>query len=221
MAFWFSVSLPEFTFESGQNVDLTIDELPESAPGGRKRTFSFASSPQHRGRFMIATRMRPSVFKNTLRSMPIGSSLSAVGPNGNMVLHDDASRPAVMIAGGIGITPFRSMIEDAVLQHRPHRLTLLYSNRTKVQTAFLDELEAWAKAGRLTLIPTLTDEPAGDWPYERGKIDEAFVRHHVPDRSTALFYLAGPDPMVMALRRLVLGLGVSRDQLRLEGFSGY
>lgn len=222
MAFWFDAAGSGLTFEAGQNADYTLLKPPQTDAQGNSRTFSFAASPHHRDTIMITTRMRPTAFKNSLKEIPLGTEVNVVGPLGNMVLHDDVSKPAVMIAGGIGITPFRSMIEWATHEKFPHRITLLYSNRTPAATAFLDDLRGWARQNKnVTLVPTVTDSDDPSWPYERGKIDQAFIKKHVPDLGQAMFYLAGPDAMVMAMRTMLMAMGVSKDSVKMEAFSGY
>ena len=145
MAFWFDTSGSGFAFEAGQNADFTLIDPPKTDAEGNVRTFSFASSPHHRDFFMIATRMRPTAFKDSLRSVPLGTKLKVEGPNGNMVLHEDPSKPAVLFAAGIGITPFRGMLEWATERKLAHRFVLFYSNRTPALTAFLEDLETWSK----------------------------------------------------------------------------
>ena len=141
---------------------------------------------------------------------------------GNMVLHADPSRPAVLLAAGIGITPFRSMLEWATERKLPRQLTLFYSNRTRAQTAFLDDLRGWSQRNpKIRLVPTLTDSQEPDWPYEIGRVDEAMLAKYVPDLLAPVYYLAGPPRMVEALKMLLLERGVSRDNLRFETFSGY
>ena len=223
MAFLFDTSSqPDFTFEAGQNADYTLIDPPQTDAEGNKRTFSFASSPDTKGSIMVTTRMRPTAFKNSLKAIPLGTPVKVVGPLGNMVLHDDASRPAVMLAGGIGITPFRSMIEWATTAHQPHELYLFYSNRFKSGAAFHAELEAWAKQNpHFHYWPTLTDEQPAGWPYLTGKIGMAMIQKKVPDLTRPIFYLAGPDAMVMAMRRMLLEAGITRDQIKLEAFNGY
>ena len=222
MAFRFDTSGSDFTFEAGQNADFTLIDPPKTDAEGNVRTFSFASSPHHRDFFMIATRMRPTAFKDGLRSVPLGTKLRVEGPNGNMVLHEDPSKPAVLLAAGIGITPFRSMLEWATEQKLPHQFTLFYSNRTPAMTAFLHDLEAWSKRNtNIHLVPTITDSTDRDWPYETGRVDEAMLAKHVPDLKRPIYYLAGPPGMVEALKKLLLDRGVSRDSVRFETFSGY
>lgn len=223
MAFWFDTAGQHFSFEAGQNIDLYLPDAPATgATTDQMHTFSFASSPTHGDSFMVTTRMRPSVFKNTLKTLPLGTPFRCVGPNGNMVLHEDLAKPAVFLAGGIGITPFRSMAEWATVTSSGHDIFLMYSNRTLALTAFHDDFMAWAKLNpRLHYHPTLTDEQPVGWPYELGKIDVPMLQKLLGDITRPVFYLAGPDAMVMAMRSMLTSAGVSRDNIRLEAFSGY
>src|SRR5688500_7448987 len=104
MAFYFSKP-PGFRHEAGQSLLMTLVDPPETDSKGSARTFTIASAP-HEAELMIATRMRDTAFKRVLKAAPIGSTIKLDGPNGEMVLHDDPARPAVFLAGGIGITPF-------------------------------------------------------------------------------------------------------------------
>lgn len=223
MAFWFDTSgSPEFTFEAGQNADYTLIDPPKTDAEGNVRTFSFASSPHRRGSFMIATRMRPTAFKDSLRTVALGTKVKVAGPNGDMRLHENASKPAVLVAAGIGITPFRSMLEWATEKKLEHRITLFYSNRTPALTAFLDDLEAWSKRNpNIKLVPTITDSQDPSWRYETGRVDRAMLAKHVPDLKKPIYYLAGPPAMVTAVKTLLLDGGIGRDNVRFEEFSGY
>lgn len=224
MAFWFDTTGTNFTFEPGQNIDLYLPDAPESgASSDQMHTFSFAQSPHHQNEFRITTRMRSdSKFKNTLKTLPLGTKLRAVGPNGNMVLHEDASRPAVFLAGGIGITPFRSMVEWATHEQASHQLYLFYSNRTVAQTTYHDDFIEWAHTNpNFHYLPTLTDEQPMGWPYEVGMIDAAMLQKHLGDLAKPVFYIAGPPGMVSAMRAVLTGAGVSRDSIKIESFTGY
>jgi ferredoxin-NADP reductase len=223
MAFWFDTAGQNFTFEPGQNIDIFLPDAPESgASSDQMHTFSFASSPHHTDHFRITTRMRDSRFKNTLKTLQIGTPLRCVGPQGNMVLHEDASKPGVFLAGGIGITPFRSMIEWAAHEHLPHTLHLFYSNRTKSSTTYHDDFVEWERANpNFHYHPTLTDEKPDDWPYETGYIDATMLTKHLNDLTKPIFYIAGPPGMVGAMRKMLLEAKVSRDNIKIESFTGY
>jgi ferredoxin-NADP reductase len=222
MAFSFDTTGSGFAFEAGQNADFTLIDPPKTDAEGSVRTFSFASSPLDRGSFMVATRMRPTAFKDSLRSVALGTKLKVEGPNGNMVLHGDPSQPAVLFAAGIGITPFRGMLEWATERRLAHQFVLFYSNRTPALTAFLGDLETLSNRNpNISLVPTITDSTDPAWPYDTGRIGEAMLAKHVPDLKKPIYYLAGPSGMVEALKALLLQRGVSRDNVRFETFSGY
>src|SRR5436309_461700 len=111
MAFYFEK--PEgFEYKAGQNADYFLINPAEEDKEGNKRTFSFASAPEEK-EIVWATRMRDTAYKRNLKNLPEGSELEMEGPYGDMVLHSRAEKPAVFLAGGIGITLFYSMVKDA------------------------------------------------------------------------------------------------------------
>lgn len=122
MAFYFDKP-PQFVFTPGQFVDLTLPQPSETDAEGNTRALSIASAPQE-STLMVATRLRDTAFKRELQRMPLGSIVRMEGPFGQFVLHPDQTRPAVFLAGGIGITPFRSMVVQAALQRSPHPMVL-------------------------------------------------------------------------------------------------
>jgi len=113
MAFYFDKPT-QFAFTPGQFVDLTLPQPSETDAAGYTRAFSIASAPQE-STLMVATRLRDTAFKRELQRMPLGSTVRMEGPFGKLVLHADQTRPAVFLAGGIGITPFRSMVVQAAM----------------------------------------------------------------------------------------------------------
>jgi ferredoxin-NADP reductase len=192
-----------FDFQAGQNLNLSLGE-------GETRTFTIASAP-HEPELMVATRMRKeSTFKQRLATMPLTEPVTIDGPNGVMTLHEDAARPAVFIAGGIGITPFLAMARDAAHRRLKHPLTLLYSNRRPQDAAFLQELQ---RLPNLRLVARMTDA--------EGFMDEAFFRKHLADAKAPMVYLAGPPAMTMAVQGALTGIGVPDDAIRSEEFYGY
>jgi ferredoxin-NADP reductase len=173
---------------------------------------------------MIATRMRDTAFKRLLKSGPLGCRAGIEGPNGTMTLHADASRPAVFIAGGIGITPFLSMARHAAHARLPHRILLLYGNRRPEDAAFFDELSAMQKSNpnfRLAPIMSQMEKSQRPWTGETGMIDRPFLARHLPEPKQPICYLAGPPGMVMAAQTALGSLGVADDDIRGEEFYGY
>lgn len=221
MAFYFQ--RPEgFLFKAGQNGDFTLLDPRHTDAEGNKRTFSFASAPSENN-LMIATRIRESAFKQTLKALPVGASLSMEGPYGSFMLHNDSSRPAVFLIGGIGITPIRSMLVEAAAHQSPHTLYLFYSNRRPEDAPFLDELvELQEKNSRYMCIPTMTAQEQSDrpWSGETGPITYDMITHYVK-QGQPIFYLAGPEKMVAAMRTLLNSAGINDDDIRAEEFPGY
>jgi len=206
-----------FSYDAGQNVMLSLIEPPAMDEAGPSRPFTLASAP-HEPELMIATRMRDSTFKRHLGSMPLGTRLEMDGPGGLMVLHEDAARPAVFLAGGIGITPFLAMARDAAKRNLPHRIVLIYSNRRPQDAAFLAELER-LQGDHLRLVTTMTDAP--EWRGERRRISRELLAEHVPDLRAPVYYFAGPPGMTMAVQGMLAELGVAEDDMRSEEFYGY
>jgi ferredoxin-NADP reductase len=226
MAFYFE--RPEgFAYRAGQRTLLSLLGAKEFDGFGSTRTFTFASAP-HEPELMIATRMRDTAFKRTLKSAALGLRVRLEAPEGLMTLHDDAARPAVFIAGGIGVTPFRSMARHAAHRRLPHRLWLFYSNRRPEGAPFLGELRELERENpSYRFVPTMTDAANSELPWsgETGVIDAALLRRHLDDAlsgaNAPIYYLAGPQGMVMGMQNLLEGLGVPEDDVRDEKFYGY
>lgn len=216
-AFRFLVNGYPPPFLPGQACDLSL-------PDGQTHRFAIASSPTNGRTLMFAARMRDTPFKDTLRGLPFGAAVQIGPATGTFTLPDDPATPVVFVAGGIGITPFRSMLKWMVDTGDRRPVTLLYSNPTPESMAFLDELEAWRAPLDLTLVPTVTKPAAaGPWPYERGRIDAAFVKRHTPPQvlAKAVVYVSGPPAMVHDLANAMRTLGVHPDRLRVDEFRGY
>ena len=210
-----------FQFEAGQNVLVTLIEPPERDAQGPSRTFTIASAP-HEPELLIATRMRDTAFKRVLGKAPPGTPVEIDGPGGAMVLHEDASRPAVFLAGGIGITPFLAMARDAAHRRLPHRIHLFYGNRRPEDAAFLDELSHIENPNwRLVAAMSEAEKSARPWSGERGFIDRAMLARHLPDLHGPVYYFAGPPAMAMAMQAMLSQAGIADDDMRSEEFYGY
>ncbi len=211
-----------FTYEAGQSIDLFLVDPPETDAEGNKRAYSLSSSPNET-QLTIATRMRDTAFKRVLGSLPVGSRLELDGPFGSMTLHKNMAKPAVFLAGGIGITPFYSMIKDATHRQLPHNITLLYSNRTLRDAAFHNEIQELCQINNeLSYVPTLTDQThSGAWNGESGYITSEMIKRYVPDTAQAIFYMAGPLPFVTAMKTAIADAGGDPDNIRFEEFTGY
>lgn len=221
MAFHF-VRPANFDFVAGQSIDLTLINPPETDAEGNSRTFTIASAPQDH-EIVIATRLRDTAFKRVLASVAVGTSVKVEGPDGKFILQQDASVPAVFLTGGIGITPFRSIIRDAVARELTHPIWLFYSNTRPEDAAFLDELQQVADTtSTLHFIPTMTDMVKSHrvWLGETGLINQEMIARRLPILGPR-YYLAGPPAMVTAMRQMLTAAQVPDADILFEEFSGY
>ena len=211
----------QVNFRPGQYFFITIPNMPYADDRGNRRHFSIVNSPNEKGIISMATRWRKtSGFKTALRDMPLGTEVEIGRITGDFVLPEDASRPLVFIAGGIGITPFISMLRYVKETGSGHRITLLCSNRSRETTAFLDELQEMARTiEALKLVLTMSDDPT--WPGEKRTIDAQFIKDHVPDSQPRLFMIAGPPGMDEAMGTVLTQVGVDRTNIKVERFTGY
>ncbi|MCI0402000.1 MAG: FAD-dependent oxidoreductase [Acidobacteria bacterium] len=212
-----------FSFEAGQFIEATLMDPPETDAKGGSRAFTLASAPCQT-ELVFATRLRDSAFKRVLRTLPVGGEINIDGPFGSFTLHKDVSRPAVFLAGGIGITPFRSILLQATTDALPHRLFLFYSNRRPEDAAFLEELQGLEKQNsRFTLVATMTESEAArqGWKGSRRRISGEMIRQAVGPFTSPIFYVAGPPGLVRAMQSMLRESGVEADNIRAEEFGGY
>jgi ferredoxin-NADP reductase len=204
-------------------MDITLITPPETDAEGNVRTFSIASAP-HEEMLMIATRLRGSAFKRVLQMMPLHSEVRVEGPFGDFHLHTNSARPAVFLAGGIGVTPFRSMIVRAAKEVLPHRIVLFYSNRRPEDAPFLDELLQLQKENanyKMVATMTGTAESKLKWTGETGHIDSAMLEKHLKGLTSPIYYVAGPPEMVSGLHNMLNAAGIDDDDIHSEEFAGY
>lgn len=212
-----------FAHQAGQNAVFTLVEAPQTDAQGASRTFTLASAP-HEPELMIATRMRDSAYKRVLKSAAPGAPVRIDGPGGAMVLHENAARPAVFLAGGIGVTPFLCMARHAAKLCLPHRITLFYSNRRPEDAAFLDELRALEQRNpNYRLVATMSEAETSSQPWEgeTGFIRADMLERYLENLRGPAYYLAGPPGMTMAMQSMLSALGVKENDINSEEFYGY
>jgi ferredoxin-NADP reductase len=217
MAFWFHTNGARYEFRAGQHADFVF-----GSPSDSSHTFSLASSPRDREPIMIAMRMRPTVFKSALRAAALGTKVTVSRPRGSFTLHRDITRPAVFLAGGIGIAPIHSILQFATEKRLPHKLYLFYSNREADDAAFMDELQSMAAQNpNFTLVLTVTGHKTLAWPYEKGHITREMLTRYLLGLTGPVYYIAGPSGMVTGMTDLLVSSGVSPDDMRTEEFGEY
>lgn len=209
-----------FVFKSGEHLNWKAGQFmrykidDSSSPENMSRFFSISAAP-FEGNLMLTTKFMPgggSMFKKDLAKMEIGQIIEASGPNGDFVI-DNLNQEFVFIAGGIGITPFRSMILQMDYDRQPINVTLLYANRTE-DIVFKEELEAIAKRNPGFKIHYFISE--GD-----RKIDEKAIKSTVFSLQSSVFYISGPQGMVRVMESLVSSLGVHDEKIIHDYFPGY
>jgi ferredoxin-NADP reductase len=222
MAFWFDANDASFEFRPGQHADFIFAHPDMGGKSEGSRTFSFASSPHDKGPVMIAMRMRDTDFKSELMAAVIGTKFVVSRARGSFTLHTDIARPAVFLAGGIGITPIRSILQWAAQKRLPHKLYLFYSNRDWDDAAFMEEFENMtAQNPNFTLIPTITGRRILAWPFEKGHIDRGMLTRYLRGLKGPVYYIAGPSGMVTAMTEMLNASGVNDDDIKVEEFGDY
>jgi ferredoxin-NADP reductase len=211
----------EVDFQPGQYFWLTLLDPPYDDEKGPRRHISVATSPNERGALGLATRLRDTAFKRSLAELPVGTEVEVDQPKGDFVLPAETDIPYVFIAGGIGITVFRSMLRYIVEEGLPHRVTLVYSNRDRESTPFLEELTELARAhDTIDLVLTMTDDEG--WEGESRLVGPELLRDHLNgDLSRFRYLLAGPPAMVEAVTEQLRSAGIPEERIRPERFSGY
>jgi ferredoxin-NADP reductase len=211
----------EVDFRPGQYFWVTLLDPPYEDEKGPRRHISVATSPNERGVLGLCTRIRDSAFKRSLVELPLGVEVEVEQPKGEFVLPAETDVPYVFLAGGIGITVFRSMLRFIAEEGLPHRVTLVYSNRDRESTAFLDELSELAREhANIDLVLTMTDDES--WEGERRHIGPELLRDHLDgDLSGYRYLLAGPPGMVEGVTASLRQAGIPEERIRPERFSGY
>ncbi len=214
---------PDFSFKPGQFIEITLLNPSETDAEGNTRAFSIASTPQE-DFLLVATRLRDSAFKRVLSHALPGTQVKLDGPFGDLRLHNDSSRAAVILCGGIGITPFRSILLNATQNRLPHRIFLFYANRRPEDAPFLEEMQALEKQNpNFKLIGCMSEmeKSRRHWDGERGKLNRQMLKKHLGELPSAIYYITGPPGFVAAMRGMLADSGVDEDNVRTEEFGGY
>lgn len=189
--------------------------IPHDSPDDRgdERWFTISSAP-HEGEIWITTRVfgdKSSSFKRALAYLQPGQTVEADGIEGDFVV-DDPSSKHIFVAGGIGITPFRSMLNQLDFDSAPINVELLYANRDEADIPFKEELETLAaKHDQFHITYFIGDH----------QIDETALRDVAERTAGGIFYLSGPEPMVAALKTKVEQIGIPAERIKIDDFPGY
>lgn len=212
---------------------------------GIRRYFTIASSPGEAAEKGIAIGVKfygqtiggmeqSSTFKKVLMAMKPGDTIVASGLAGDFVLprkirEEKSDQRIVMMAGGIGITPFRSMMQDLLDRNEQRPIRIIYSNKTAADIAYKDIFDEARKRLGVKTVYTLTDTnssanpdavPVG-WRGRRGFVDAKMIEEEVPGFMNCLFYLSGPRVMITAYERILTDMGVPESQIKKDFFPGF
>lgn len=207
-------------FKAGQYFFITLQNLVYPDERGLRRHFSLVNSPNQKGIFEMATRLSESGFKKTLKELPIGSDVE-VGPiAGVFTLPESYDQPLVFIAGGIGITPFMSMLRFVAEEKLQFNITLIYSNRNAQSTPFLEELKELSKLiPNFNLVLTMTDD--ANWQGEKRMVNDQLIKQYSSSLVNPFFYVVGPPPMTEAVLEELKKIGIEDKNIKIEKFTGY
>ena len=211
----------EVDFRPGQYFWVELPNIGYEDERGLRRHISIVTSPNERGVLGLATRLRDTAFKKTLAELDVGAEVDVEEPKGDFSLPMETDRPYAFIAGGIGITVFRSMLRYIVEEGLPHRVTLVYSNRDRESTAFFDELQAMDRENEnIRVVFVMTEDP--EWEGERRRVDADILGVHLEGELGDYVYIAaGPPGMVDAMESVLSEAGVPEEQVLVQRFAGY
>lgn len=200
-----------------------IDLGTKDDPEGPVRSFTVASSPTENF-ILISTRIRNTPFKKKLASLDVGSRVNVTAPLGRFVLHEDYSKTAVFLSGGIGVTPFRSMIKYSTDKQLPLKIAMFDSNRNQENILYKKEFDECADLdANLKIVYTL-DVSDNDWKGERGFINRAMLTRYLStsELDNSIFYICGPPAMLNAMKKLLQeDLDIPKERMKVEEFIGY
>lgn len=200
-------------FQPGQYMEWTLSHRRADSRGVR-RYFTVAASPteQHL-RIGVRFNPKPSSFKRRLLALKEGDMIVASQVAGDFVLPENSSQPCVLIAGGIGVTPYRSMIQYLLDKQEKRPITIFYAAKTEAEFVYRDIFDrAQRELGiRTVYVPEDT----------AGRLSADVIQQHVPNISECVCYVSGPRGMVMAFEGMLQTIGVPRAQIKTDFFPGY
>jgi len=199
-----------FDFKAGQYAQLGVLKLRYSDYQGASRVLSMASSPLDKEKVSFTFRDTGSGFKKTIKNLLPGDEVQIEGPYGFCTIPEKSYHPVVLIAGGIGITPYLSMMRFASESKLDFPLTLLYANRNRSGAAYLKELQEIANSRDNIVLKSIF-----------GKMDEKFIKNNLKNIKDCVFHIAGPPGMIAFVRNMLYSLGVDEEKVFSEEFTGY
>lgn len=203
-----------FSYTPGHYILAGFPDTPSIKP----LAFSLASAPSEPF-LMIAMRDSHSPWKQAIQIAKVGQNLEISGPYGTFALHSHPKIPAVFLAGGIGITPFRSMLVEEKRKQFPHSIFLFYANRNFESAIFIDELSQ-LQHPQLEFVP-IFEEPTSIITSETGLMSKEIIHKYIQNIFEPIYYIVGPPSMVDTVKQLVITMAVDNNHIHTEVFTGY
>ena len=206
----------ELVYKAGQYFFITIKQ------DGKELTkhFSFSSSPTEKKHVEFTKKFTDSEFSAALKSLNTGDWARIDAPYGEFTF--EGEHPKIgLLAGGIGITPLRSICKYCTDKKLDTKITMLYGSRTETDICFRKELEIMQQQNKNLKIVFTLNEGSPGWKGAVGFITADMVKLEIPEYKETMFYTCGPPPMVEVMEKLVETLGLPKSQLKREYFSGY
>ena len=209
-------------YKPGQFITLDMDTNQDNK--GPMRCLTLSSSPSE-SFLMFTTKIRDSLFKQKLKTLSLGNNLSVKSLSGKFTFPEDKTKDLIFISGGIGVTPFRSMLKYSVDMNLPTNILMFNSNKSVDKILFKDEFAQWEKMNKnLKIVNTLTENIPRNWKGESGRIDEKMLRRYLSQGKieNSIFFICGPPKMVEKIKKVLKeDLKVSQEKIIFENFTGY
>lgn len=211
-----------FSYTPGQYLEWTVPHSGVDSRGNR-RYFTLSSSPTE-AELMIGVKFyqNSSSFKKALGSLLSGDQIFAGQLAGEFTLPVDQTKKLVFIAGGIGITPYRSMIKFLLDKGEKRPITLLYSNKKIGDIVYKDIFDSAVEKLGIKTVYTLTDPGVPQsWTGKVGFIDQKMIQEEIPDWKDSLFYISGPHSMVNVFEKVLKQMGIGGNKIKIDFFPGF
>jgi ferredoxin-NADP reductase len=220
--FVFSHGVRRFKYKPGQYMEWTLPHNGTDLRGNR-RYFTLASSPTEPDlRIGIKFYQPSSSFKRTLLNITSGSPIVAAQVSGDFTMPRDSNRKLAFIAGGIGVTPYRSMVKYLLDTKEKRSVTLLYSARTSEDFAYQEVFEQARRDFGMNTKYIVTDQKiSNSGNYLAGRLNSKLISSEIPDYMDRIFYISGTQPMVKAIKADLKELNIPRRQIKVDYFPGY
>lgn len=213
----------KLAFSPGQYMEWTLPHKNMDSRGSR-RYFTIASSPtEDTLRLGIKFYANGSSYKKALIALDNQTPIAGAQLSGEFTLPKDPKKKIAFIAGGIGITPFRSMIKYLIDTNQSRQIVLFFSNRTVDEIVYYDVFNQAATQLGIKTVYTLTDTTKlpPNWQGRTGRIDAKMIASETPDYMERTFYLSGPHAMVSAFEQVLLGMGIPKKHIKIDFFPGF